>query len=98
MTLGEFGSQCVLVRVAVTKPPEMIELAKQDAQKSPQKAAGMTMAERLARRAFKIIVDLAIKSCYGEFVHAGYRGIATHCRQSGRDHGQSRRPEPMRAF
>jgi hypothetical protein len=21
MTLGEFGSQCVLVRVAVTKPP-----------------------------------------------------------------------------
>jgi hypothetical protein len=53
MTLGEFGSQCVLVRVAVTKPPEMIELAKQDAQKSPQKAAGMTMAERLARRASK---------------------------------------------
>jgi hypothetical protein len=37
----------------VAKPPEMIELAKQDAQKSPQKAAGMTMAERLARRASK---------------------------------------------
>ena len=25
MTLGEFGSQCVLVRVAVTKPPERLD-------------------------------------------------------------------------
>jgi hypothetical protein len=70
----------------------MIELAKQDAQKSPQWPNGLLDGH------LKIIVDLAIKSCYGEFVYAGYRGIATHCRQSGRDHGQSRRPEPMRAF
>ena len=25
MTLGEFGSQCVLVRVAVTKPPNVMD-------------------------------------------------------------------------
>jgi hypothetical protein len=31
MTLGEFGSQCVLVRVAVTKPRRLLAFAEAEA-------------------------------------------------------------------